>query len=867
MAAGQNNIVVIIAATDNSGAVLKQLEDNLTSLKGRANDAGDAVLQIGGKAAGLAALAAIAMRAFGSLNATVTGALNLGTELENMSKKTGLTVGTLSTLRYAATVTGNDFENVSKAVARLDKTIADAGSGNKQAQAVMASLGLNAKELASNSNGAEIALQALGKALANTSGPNQQALAMHAMGRGGAELIPVLIQMGTNWDYLRQKAMEAGVQLDGSTAAALAHSNRVLTDMKARVEGAGVAFTRGLAPGINAMLNVISSGKGNMDALVTFGHAVGRTMAVAESAAYGLAAGLFQIMAAGSSIGSGQMDQFYVGKAKEYDQKSRDAMYFAVHGQEKNPAPDDPLDKPSHPGTGRPGLPDTEGAAKMDSAIKERNASMAKLAEAQAHASYQMEKASADERLARLEEQHKQELVSDADFYARKLQIQRDALEAQMKETLEEQVAIDRNIAQLSEDAKKHGGRFAVDAGAGTLTLAKGKGGDADAVADEAKIADLLAKRLELTGQIGKIVSETAKVEMQSATDIYEMKKKQLTLSDELATKNEEASGISVSARLKQSADEFAEQLKPLLLQLDAANAGGDPDQIAAAQGSLTNAYAIYRRKQDSIRVEGAEEQYGQATAQTDAKRSAVDDAVARGQMTSLDAQREKIALDKEQADNLEKLQAAYQNLATEDNDIQAGEKVIELGTKIQELRNPVDEVAAHMREQFDDAFQGLFENLDKGKKEWQSFAKEIQKIVLGETYRMFIQPEVQQGLGRVFQNGGGIVPFAGGAGRGGAPSAAPAIGQALSASSPGLGKLPGLNPTTALGGGSPVTVQIINQTSSPAQGTASQQQGSDSSGLTDALRPHIIQVFLEDLSSNGVMGQALSGLGGLLAI
>jgi hypothetical protein len=62
------------------------------------------------------------------------------------------------------------------------------------------------------------------------------------------------------------------------------------------------------------------------------------------------------------------------------------------------------------------------------------------------------------------------------------------------------------------------------------------------------------------------------------------------------------------------------------------------------------------------------------------------------------------------------------------------------------------------------------------------------------------------------------------------------------------------------------VTVQIINQTSSPAQGTASQQTAQDGSAMTEMLRPQVIQIMLEDLDRGGSFAQALSGLGGLAA-
>jgi len=118
-----------VTAQDNSGAVLKQLEESLGSLKAKANESGDAMLALGTKAAALATAAAIAVKAVGELGTAVSGALDLGTQLENLSKKTGLSAETLSVLRYTAKLTGEDFESSAKAVSKLDKSIADAAAG------------------------------------------------------------------------------------------------------------------------------------------------------------------------------------------------------------------------------------------------------------------------------------------------------------------------------------------------------------------------------------------------------------------------------------------------------------------------------------------------------------------------------------------------------------------------------------------------------------------------------------------------------------------------------------------------------------------------------------------------------------------
>ena len=142
----------------------------------------------------------------------VQESLDLGTQLERASQKTGLSAESLSVLHYAAKVTGGDFEGLSASLGRFENTIGKAADGNKQAEAFMRGLGLNAKELAGRTDGAEIAFHKFLQTLAATESPiERNRLAIGLLGRAGAEQIPMLLQLANNWDFFKQKAQDAGV--------------------------------------------------------------------------------------------------------------------------------------------------------------------------------------------------------------------------------------------------------------------------------------------------------------------------------------------------------------------------------------------------------------------------------------------------------------------------------------------------------------------------------------------------------------------------------------------------------------------------------------------------------------------------------
>ena len=225
------------------------------------------------------------------------------------------------------------------------------------------------------------------------------------------------------------------------------------------------------------------------------------------------------------------------------------------------------------------------------------------------------------------------------------------------------------------------------------------------------------------------------------ASNQAEVVKKKKEQADELAANLEQRRGGSTAARLQKSDDDYAETRKGLIAR------GAGASDLAAADAShdLDNGH---------IQAEGADQEFSAANAQLQARRKAVEGAEARGTLSSVDAQRAKIALDKAEAEALEPVLAQYQALADK-GDLGATEKVAELKTQLEELKSPIDEVAAHMREQFDGAFEGLFENLDQGKKAWESFAKDVEKILIQAAFKRLIEPGLQQGLGSVIPDRG----------------------------------------------------------------------------------------------------------------
>jgi hypothetical protein len=245
------------------------------------------------------------------LKDAVSSSMEFGEQLQRASEKTGVAVGTLSTLHYAAAITGGDFDTMSTAIGKMGAAIGNAADGNdKKANAFLKSLGLNAKELASQSDGAEVAFKRVAQQIAATESPVRRLeLAQGLLGKTGKDMIPTLIEIGSHWDEWKQKAIAAGVYLDGPGAESLAAASKRFKDLQQRIQGAEVGLTEGMTPALTSMLSVIEGGKSQMQAMQNFGSLIGKGFALAATEIYAvisdfdlLAAAMFRVMQASSTM-------------------------------------------------------------------------------------------------------------------------------------------------------------------------------------------------------------------------------------------------------------------------------------------------------------------------------------------------------------------------------------------------------------------------------------------------------------------------------------------------------------------------------------------------------------------------------------
>lgn len=203
-------------------------------------------------------MAAIGAGVVGPIFASAAAFANVGSVLNDMSKRTGVAAESLSVLQFAAEQTGTDMGGVETALKKMQKAIFAAGEGSKEAADALAMVGLSAGDLAGMSADQQMGKIADGLMAIEDPGA-RAAIAMKIFGKSGTDILPMLEGGSAGMAAFADEAKRLGLVMDSETAAKADALGDAIDAVKASMKMAFIQVGAAVAPMLTDMANGLAT--------------------------------------------------------------------------------------------------------------------------------------------------------------------------------------------------------------------------------------------------------------------------------------------------------------------------------------------------------------------------------------------------------------------------------------------------------------------------------------------------------------------------------------------------------------------------------------------------------------------------------
>jgi hypothetical protein len=217
-----------------------------------------------------------------------------GSAVDDMAQRTGMSAEAVSSLGYAAKLSGTDIGTLEKGVRKMQMGIADAAAGVPGAADKFAALGLSVADLQKMSPDEQFI--AIADKLSLIQDPAlKSAAAMEYFGKAGADLVPMLSGGAEEIRKLQQDAADLGQTMSGEDAAAAAKLGDVFDRLFGVIGGLQTRIGSALAPLLTAVGEKIISVVSNVSKFIGENQELIVTIAKWTAVGAGLLAGLFAL--------------------------------------------------------------------------------------------------------------------------------------------------------------------------------------------------------------------------------------------------------------------------------------------------------------------------------------------------------------------------------------------------------------------------------------------------------------------------------------------------------------------------------------------------------------------------------------------
>lgn len=197
----------------------------------------------------------------------VTRFLQVGSALDDMSQRTGISAEALSGLGYAAKLSDTSLGSLQGSLLKMSKLLAEASGGSQTATIALSNLGLSIAYLQSLAPEQQFA--AIADGIAKIQDPSKKTkAAMDVFGKSAADIIPLLNQGSSGIEAMMQEAEQLGLIMDSKTAAASAKTADAIDRLMASVDMAAAKFGVAFAPALETVANGLAFVVGRNEALI-----------------------------------------------------------------------------------------------------------------------------------------------------------------------------------------------------------------------------------------------------------------------------------------------------------------------------------------------------------------------------------------------------------------------------------------------------------------------------------------------------------------------------------------------------------------------------------------------------------------------
>jgi hypothetical protein len=729
----QDRAQLLITAVDQTRSAFDSIRGNLAKL-------GDESNRVKGMLAGLGVSLSVA--GFATM---IKNAIDAADHLNKLSQKIGISVEALSTLRFAAQLSDVSLETLQKGIKGLSQNITEANTGVGDGAQVFEALGISVKNADGSMKSTEAVLLQVADVFANLEdGAVKTALAVKLFGKSGMDMIPFLNQGAAGINQLTAEAERLGLKLTTETARAAEAFNDNLTALKASSSSLGIALTRDFLPELTNITNAMREAANESGTLKALWVGLG---------------GVGNLIFNGTEIKQARDEvariqelvdstrkKVETGKAPvpfmPFDVKFNDAAMatlkknLAQWEQELAAAKQrlDALTRPKRPEEKTPTGKPTEDMQRIACIVSggqwvngkcekkvaggaEKDTTGAQLAvvKAQAESEFKVLKEGLDLQKSALDRALDDRLVSIRDYYARKTQI--------------EQQAIDRELAAKQQEL--------------TAQSAVAVGGK-----DEAQRLRAKAEVKKLEGEITVLNMKRGEVEVANA---HAAAKAEKELADELARVRDRLAEIRGGAGGEVTRARLEREYQPLIEKLQRM---GDTAGVADVR-------RLIDVDTDMAELGKLERQYQTVTERMVIRERELQVQKDAGMLTESQMRRGVLELHQQTAAEVEGLIPKMQELAAATGSEEAINRVARLKVEVDGLKTAADDVATRINGDVENAFAMMFEQIGTGAKSAKEAFLDFARAVIASIQRIAAQKLAEEIFGSFGKGGsGGIGGF-----------------------------------------------------------------------------------------------------------